>query len=493
MTVTLLSVIVVGLIAIVVAIQAHKGYKRGLVEALIHLALFVLCLLGSIALSPLIARPIAQSVVEMLRQIVLYEVIVSWLPVFSVIAEPVVQMLISLVVFLPLTFVLLLLSKLVLAVFRRRRRRRSLSMPEYTDENAPEYFKDTHKAGAWVGAVSGLLLSIVLLTPFLGTLSTADRVFDFCEHYGLDMQAVEKEKRMLKLYSEDCAGTVVRFCGGDLIFDAVVRADFNGETVSLKKELDIIENFELGELQKILSRMNSLDEETMETFREQLAVIEDSFLLRAMTAQTLSWASGDWLNGQLFFGVPKPNFGDEQLVDPMMEEILAVCQNTTYDTVVDDLQVLMDLAQFLCEMRDLLVAGDYLSVMQELSDGELDRYFRHGSHANLKVEMIEEELKELAVRALIMEVKNAAKYSGETYQVLLGDLATSLNSVRTLDEKAMTATLNAHVKKHFKKVGVTLSSNMTGTLAEELTNSLLQQETIDASSVGAHFDRLINP
>jgi len=231
----------------------------------------------------------------------------------------------------------------------------------------------------------------------------------------------------------------------------------------------------------------------METFREQLAVIEDSFLLRAMTAQTLSWASGDWLNGQLFFRVPKPTFGDEQLVDPMMEEIFAVCQSTTYETVVDDLQVLMDLAQFLCEMRDLLVAGDYLSVMQELSDGELDRYFRHGSHANLKVEMIEEELKELAVRALIMEVKNAAKYSGETYQVLLGDLATSLNSVRTLDEKAMTATLNAHVKKHFKKVGVTLSSNMTGTLAEELTNSLLQQETIDASSVGAHFDRLINP
>ena len=493
MTVTFFSVMLVCLLGITVVLQIHKGYRRGLVKALVHLALFVASVLLSLLLTPVFSRSLAETFVDFFDDYVIYQRIVAGFPAFEVLFDPLAQMVAGVLLFLPILFVLYQLSKFILSVIQKGYRsvHPTNITNEYTAEDDPDFLKKTHVAGAWVGVVSGILLTIVLMAPIAGVITASDRLLRLGDTYNVDLSAIQNEKNDINYYANDVGVNVVRFCGGDLIFNSVASAQLPEQRIALNWELEAIEAFDATALQKNLSRMDALTPKHIGELRTQLEAVEDSFLLRAMTAQTLSLASDSWLKGGDFFGAERPSFGNSRLIDPMITKILEACRKTTSETVVEDLSVLLDFLQWGIEMKADMESGDYLQLMDKFSSGSFDQYFLHDGKGALTSALIRNEIEALTVRALVMETEDLSKYSEHAYDTLMEDIANSLNDIHLSSETSKNANLNALLKKNFKTLGVTLPTAVSSSLTDVLLDRFLDEAYVDKEMVSEYFKEII--
>lgn len=493
MTVTLFSGVVLAVFAIVIAWQVHKGHKCGLVDALIHLAVLVGSLFGSIAISRLWAKSLSEALTDVVAETEFYRVLSTWISSVDVLIGLAMQMIFGFLLYLPVFFLLTGVAKLILRIIRRYNRKKhpETDAQSYTDENAPDYLKNTHRAGAWVGALSGIVLSIVLLTPIVGFITVADHTVTFCEKYGIVMETDRKTAKELHGYSQDIACRVIRCCGADMIVNLTTQAELDGQKTTLYREMETVNRFDLELLQNTLLRMDSLTERDLRALDEQLESIDDSLLLKAMAAETLSSAASSWSQGGAFMGMPRPNFGNAKLFDPVIKGILSVCQHTTMDTVVSDLRALLDMAHYFCQMKPMIAAGNYTAVLQELASGGIGQQFQTDIYQNLTAELMDEAMRSLALRSLLIEIENRGKYSAQMYQDLAQQLATSINSIQNSPQSVQNATMNAHVKKYFRTMGVTLPGAVSEELSEKILNQFSGKGEVDAEMVKAHFEEMV--
>ena len=101
MTVTLFSGVVLAVFAIVIAWQVHKGHKCGLVDALIHLAVLVGSLFGSIAISRLWAKSLSEALTDVVAETEFYRVLSTWISSVDVLIGLAMQMIFGFLLYLP--------------------------------------------------------------------------------------------------------------------------------------------------------------------------------------------------------------------------------------------------------------------------------------------------------------------------------------------------------------------------------------------------------
>ena len=304
------------------------------------------------------------------------------------------------------------------------------------------------------------------------------------------MKVDRKTTKTLKQYSDDVACRVVRCCGADMIVNLTTRIELGGQTTTLYREMETVNQFDLETLQDTLSRMGSLKQRDLTRIEEQLEVIDDSVLLKAMAAETLSSLARAWSNGNDFMGVSRPNFNNARLFDPILKGVLSVCQKTTFDTVVSDLRALLDLTQYFAKMKPMIATGDYLSVIQELSSNGIGYQFQNEIQQNLTAALMDEAMQTLALRALLIEMENRGKYTQETYDGLLEQITTSLNSLQNSSHATQSATLNAHVKKYFKSMGVTLPTTVSSVVTETLLEEFSGKGTVDKEMLEEYLNNI---
>ena len=125
MTVTLFSGVAVAILAIVVALQAYKGYKRGLTDALIHLAVTIGCAFGSIIVSKSLAVKIGEILTEAVVESDFHRALQTWISSADLLIGLALQMLLGILLYLPVFFLLLGIVKLVLKIARKYYRKKS--------------------------------------------------------------------------------------------------------------------------------------------------------------------------------------------------------------------------------------------------------------------------------------------------------------------------------------------------------------------------------
>ena len=229
MTFTLLSVVIIGVTTAIIYKQTRKGYKHGLSRSLTHLATLLCCAIFSAPISTLLAKLVGKLLFEWLSKKGLFDFMDGALERLDMVAQLLLTMILSVVLYLP---VFLLVKFLMIRLFRlltgimlaRSKRGVKKKEPQYLSEEAPFYVRHDQKIATGVGAFTGLLIAVVLFMPLIGILETTDDIVDTVVEMTHNETLPEKEAvKLLDKYANDAGATVMRACGGRVLYDMTAR------------------------------------------------------------------------------------------------------------------------------------------------------------------------------------------------------------------------------------------------------------------------------
>ena len=483
MTLELFWIVALAVFATAVCIELYLGYRRGFAKSLINLAINVACIFIGIVISIALSGVLNEFLIDLLESLVFYHDLIRVLPNISTVVPLITRMLGSLLLFVPVFLVIKhILTPILTAVCRAFSGRESddHTTEKYSSEDAPEYQKKSRRLGALVSIATAYLITVVMLTPFAGLIHTNELIAEFTD---------TEKKSESNSYSDEITMLALKYGGVDFVFDLVARTSYEGNVTYLSKEFNLVRNFDIEAITKTLTNIENLDSDDIANFNKVLDSVNDSIILRAMLADVLSEASGTWIRGETYRGVPRPSFGNKTVVDPFITQLLEICQTTNFNTVSADITTLFNISELLCGINNSLSSGNYTQLISELTSDGTVGLVENELKKNPRMAPLADIVYDMAIRTLIHEIRNEEKYSSYKYTTLLNSLADSVNSVRRLNKVVQKSTLKTHVERHLGTLGVSAPSSVTNLLAASLLNDLNSNEDASVDAIEELFNK----
>ena len=214
------------------------------------------------------------------------------------------------------------------------------------EKKKPALAKKSKPIGAGIGVAFGLVVLIALMAPTAGYAAEAPEVIHILGEYeqithegeeDMSDEAVAVQQDAQKT-ADTALLKVVRALGGKAIFRATTTVEIDGVTTDLYREFHALDA--LGAKLAVLTAVpvEQYGDRQYDTIEQIADVLDDSALLRVMSAEGLSSLSRAWRNGEEFFGVAKPT--DNAVLEVAVDVILKRFENTTKDTVAEDVRKL---------------------------------------------------------------------------------------------------------------------------------------------------------
>ena len=242
MSFTLLTLAIFAISAVFIYRHVRLGYKRGLSKTLITLAMLLFSALIGAAVAPLLAGLAVDGIVLLMKFYEVYdklvEPVVAYMSAILLLARTVV----SIIIYLPVFFIIRLLTAIVIKlIYQIIVRKEGIRKPKYKSEDEDDYVKRERSIAAAVGAISGVMLTIIVFMPLTCGLKTVNNAVDVAqgvmgEERFPDIPALD----LLDKYSNDASGTVINTLGGKALFDMTTRISYNGQVSCIDNELDAI-------------------------------------------------------------------------------------------------------------------------------------------------------------------------------------------------------------------------------------------------------------
>lgn len=214
------------------------------------------------------------------------------------------------------------------------------------EKKKPELAKKSKPIGAAIGLVFGLVMIVAVLTPTAGYAAEAPEVIHILgeveqvTHEGEEAMSGEivTMQQGAQHVSDTALLKMVRALGGKAIFRATTTVEIGGVKTDLYSEFHALD--------AVGNKLTVLTAASIEEFGDaQYAAInaladdiEASVLLRTLSAEGLSSLSQAWLAGESFMGIDKPSDGG--VIDVALNVVLKRFENTTKDTVAEDVRKL---------------------------------------------------------------------------------------------------------------------------------------------------------
>jgi hypothetical protein len=212
------------------------------------------------------------------------------------------------------------------------------------EQKKPALAKKSKPIGAVIGIAFGLVVIVALMAPTAGYAAEAPEIIHILGEYEQitheGQEDISDEALAVQQNAQKTADTfllkAVRALGGKAIFRATTTVEIDGVTTDLYREFHSLDT--LGAKLAVLSAVPIKDyqDAQYETVGQVADVIEESALLRVLSAEGLSSLSRAWRSGEPFLGVSKP--ADNDVLEIVIDVVLKRFENTTKDTVADDIQ-----------------------------------------------------------------------------------------------------------------------------------------------------------
>lgn len=212
------------------------------------------------------------------------------------------------------------------------------------EQKKPALAKKSKPIGAAIGVAFGLVVIVALMAPTAGYAAEAPEIIHILGEYEQitheGEENISDEALATQQNAQKAANTpllkLVRVLGGKAIFRATTTVEIDGATTDLYREFHSLDA--LGAKLAALTAVPVGDYQSAqyEAILQVADVIEDSVLLRVLSAEGLSSLSQTWGCGEQFLGVSKPT--DNEIVEIVIDVVLKRFENTTKDTVASDVR-----------------------------------------------------------------------------------------------------------------------------------------------------------
>ena len=371
--------------------------------------------------------------------------------------------------------------------------------------------------GAGLGLACGYIVSVIVLMPAIGTMSIvtslpyedmmgssevenvdeeseAERYEmendDYYDDYYEDDRYYEEEtddtdEEMIE-FMDDMNNYINIFmksgCGP--VYNAFASAKFNGERVYLKNDFNVL----LALTEDISDAGNKLDgsklgDDHIDLFQGIVDHIEESALLKNTAAGIMSTSCEKWNAGEEFMGIAKIDAGN--LMNPVTDELINVLSTTSYETVESDLQSMVDVFDVLVH-SGILDDMEYDQMLIKLGEegGVLDQ-LTEVLHGNKRMNGVADEVSMISTRAMASHLN----IDTEEYDVLMNDIATSMNKYGNMAEEEKRTYVEADLKAAFDDYGVTVEGKAFDNIVDDIMVEFDGRTDITDDEISDYFQK----
>ena len=476
MSFTLFSVTILLLTALFTVHGAVRGARRGVYKTTISLITILSSLISAIVVSPYISRNLAVFFAEFLGKDIGY----GTSEYMNMLVSALLSMVISSVIFIVFFLLFRVIFALVFAIVRLVSARKAEKESNETKANMkaeqkyPLYKSNSSGRGAVIGAISGLLVTIIIMAPVMGTLSLAGDVINTLEKADKNMfsknSAMQQEVESIRKYSNDAVGLALYYSGGRLIYSATASTTLSGQTVYAVNELEsinaLLEDFIA--IAPVLQDPTKATDEHLEKIDDICSALEKSKLLTVILAEYLPKIASSWLAGEAFMEIKRPDLGG--MIDPAFDSILTVCADTDIYTVKPNTVSLLRIYYILIESGILQAGNDINALLECIENSGLIDKLSTELDKNPNMKPVKEILSNLVMRAIIAQIFGE-NFSSETLSELAASLANDIDKI--LDgiydsDDEMIADVTACAKEHLENYGISLPDSIVDPISQEL-------------------------
>ena len=199
---------------------------------------------------------------------------------------------------------------------------------------------------ALCGAACGLITLCVLATPVVGTLEVVDGVISMPLHSAAAEDGSEGSEMVADIVdaSANNAGTVtVKVLGGGVVYDIMTSHNVGGRIATFRHEATAIKA-----LTNAFSAHPSDSNQTKAArVREIPKAFKKSVIFPVLLSELASGATDAWESGDAFYGMEKPDFGEE--LNPLMMSTIGCFADSNVDTIKEDVYTVSDVIAVLIE------------------------------------------------------------------------------------------------------------------------------------------------
>ncbi len=493
MSFTSLSAVILSILVLTIFKYSRKGYKTGLSVALIGLAVTLFSVFFAAVTSIMLVNAFSGRIIEYMQLYVFYYDFTDMLMGYSGVLDLVFKMLFTLVIYVPVFYILrglvlipvtLLLRHLCPSVGR--------GDTDYYKEGEEFYIRNNRAMAIAVGAMTGFLISIVCLTPLAGGIRTASAMLDFAEEVSEDESIGENEiVSAIYYYSKDYSAVGVCACGGRMLFNFATTVGSDGDYTDLNRELAVLSTVDISELEELVTMIGE-GERSTEKLRSFTSKIEESKVLEIVFIETVSGAAEAWLMNEDFMGVSRPEFGDYNAVTGFIDELLLVCMSTDSETIAADLETLINVSGILTDNQELFGEGDYNEIISVLVEDGLLNDIKTELSKNPHMNTVLIAVDHLVMSVVAEEIQNYTKYSFADAQMLYGELAEILTSTSNLGGTVRVTAVTESVKESLAGYGVYVPEELNEQIASQLINGVESYDgEVSVEQVRTYFENFL--
>jgi len=478
MSFTLLSIVILAITAAFVYRHVRLGYKRGLTKTLISLAILIFSALIATVLSSVLSSLMTDGVVVLLKTAELYEKLIEPMGGYVSVIMIVIKTVISLIIYIPVFFILRLvvafIFRIVCTIVIRKKGGR---IPQYLSENEDIYVKKEKNIGAAIGALSGVILSIIIFMPLIGGMKSVNNTVGIVGAItGKDKTEQVEALQMLDKYSNDFMGTVFDACGGGMLYDLTTRISYSGEVSCINNELEMIESIDTKALLASFKNPEVSATKKLTGIEPVLDAVNDTVVVKMVFVEFIKNASSTWLQHGEYMGIPRPSLGNHRAMEELLDSVLLVCSTTTFDTYDADVRTFMNIAKIVSENEKSFNESDYSTFIDTVVRSNLLQRIEDELDKNPHMANIKYAINDMIMCTIVTELDATEKYPESVKKELYKALANALTDTMSLSGSTKTVTLANQIVEDFKARGINIPDQISARVALAMSEGVAVKE-----------------
>lgn len=390
-------------------------------------------------------------------------------------------------VFVVLFVVFRILISIVVSIVYKKQKEKTAARV-YEDEDAPAHKKNPKIFNALLGALCGLLLSVIFISPIMGSLKVCTGAIKALNANESSSKVTVKSDftKLIDVCSKDAVGNVVYYCGGNLIYKSVATSKLNDNHFALEKEakatIRSINNV-FGS-SNMFSNIDSTDQSSRDSLRNIDKEINSAETLKTVYADIVPELSKKWLNGEDYNGMKKPRINS--VSETFFNKMLFVCKSSTPDTVGEDFSTLINVYIIAYE-NGILSTGNYKEMIEKAkATGAFEQIKRELSE-NPRMAGISLEVDEIAIKSVAKALKN---FNFENYDYLMNNIANTLSIAMNYEGEAREQYISNMTKNYINNYGIDIGEDIVDEITQRFMDEVMDGKTyVTVDDVKAFWDK----
>ena len=469
-------------VLLVAAIDLLFGFLKGMRKVVAGIATIVLSAVTSLIFTPIIMRSIlteelALSIVNMIGIADSYSELMQVSPSLQDLILGLPIAIVGPILFIALYFFLRIIFRIISGVVTK--------CVWKFDEKA----KKSRLIGLGLGALQGVLSSMVIVCVVAGLVCTVNNVTDVILEQESDQLAelqttVGEVDSYVNIIAEDPVVSILD--GNNFVYDALTSFKFGDDKVVLGEELTAI--VEAGVYLTPLSESDGIADwsdaelDALDTFVDKFG---NSKVLPQISAEVLSSACVKWANGEEFLGMTAPE--TDPMIEPLVKALYGSMNASTRATIVEDLGTVVDILRVVDKHDILSKLGDDSDDISSYLSGAFVSDFMRSISGNERFSVLVPEVTNLSMR-MLASAMNLPENVEEVYDKITEDLSTGLNEALVNGDEESVKKFTENVTATLKDNGVEVTDEVADIVASNMIDAFEGKESVTPEDIKEYFN-----